>query len=143
MDIELFDKNRHDINEVKVLLSMATGDQTPENLDSFLFEYYSDDNHLLFVSSEANIIIAIIGFDCSGKPSGIIKHLAVLPAHRRCGIGRHLILETAGALGLSTVELETDQDAVGFYHACGFTSTEIESNYPGIRRFRCIGNMLE
>ena len=143
MDIEIFNTNRHNIDEVKAILSMAMDNPTPENLDSLLFEFYSDDNHLLFVSSEANSIAGIIGIDCSGKPLGIIKHLAVKTAKRRQGIGRHLINETAKALGISDVELETDQDAVGFYHACGFTSTEIERNYPGIHRFRCTRNMLE
>jgi N-acetylglutamate synthase-like GNAT family acetyltransferase len=143
MNIEIFDTNRHNVNEVKVLLSMAMGNPTPENLDSLLFEFYSDDNHPFFVSLENNIITGIIGIDCSGKPSGIIQHLAVLPVNRQHGIGRYLINQTAKVLGLSTIELETDQDAVDFYHACGFTSTEVECNYPGIHRFRCTRNMLE
>ncbi|UCC17375.1 MAG: GNAT family N-acetyltransferase, partial [Dehalococcoidales bacterium] len=105
--------------------------------------FYPHNNHVLFVSSENNIITGIIGIDCSVKPSGVIKHLAVSPANRRRGIGRSLITETAKVLGLSTMELETDQDAVGFYNACGFTTTEVESKYPGIHRFRCIRNMIE
>lgn len=143
MDLELFDINRHDVDEVKVILSIAIGNPTLEKLDSVLLEFYSIDNHLLFVSSENNIITGIIGVDSTNKPSGYIKHLAVLPANRRQGIGRHLINETAKALRLSSMELETDQDAVEFYNACGFTSKEIERKYPGIHRFRCIRNMIE
>ena len=143
MDIELFNTDRHDAGEVKELLSMAKGDQTPENLDSLLYEYYSNAKHLLFISSENNIITGIIGIDCSGKPLGIIKHLAVSPVNRRSGIGRWLINETSNALELSSIELETDQDAIGFYRACGFSSIEVESNYPGIHRFRCTRNMIE
>ncbi|HEY93372.1 MAG TPA: GNAT family N-acetyltransferase [Dehalococcoidia bacterium] len=143
MYIELFDINRHDVHEVKEILFMATGNPTSENLDSLLFEYYSNDNHSLFICKENNIITGIIGIDCSGKPLGFIKHLAVLPENRRRGIGGHLINETAKVLGLSIIELETDQDAVEFYIACGFSSKEIKSKYPGIRRFRCVKNMIE
>lgn len=143
MDIELFNIDRHDVDAVKIILSMAIGNPTPEILDSLLFEFYSDDNHPLYVSLENNRITGIIGIDCSGKPSGIIKHLAVLPVNRRRGTGRCLINQTAKVLGLSTIELETDQDAVEFYITCGFSSKEIESNYPGIHRFRCIRNMIE
>ena len=82
MDIEIFDTNRHNVNEVKAILSTAIGDPTPERLDSLLFEFYSDDNHLLFVSLENNIITGIIGIDCSGRPSGIIRHLAVSPGNQ-------------------------------------------------------------
>ncbi|MBN2075563.1 MAG: GNAT family N-acetyltransferase [Dehalococcoidales bacterium] len=143
MDIELFDTNKHDIDEIKVILSMATGDPTPENLDSLLGDFYTSDNRLLFIASINHVITGIIGIDRSGKSSGLIKHLAVLPKNRKHGIGRCLINETAKVLGLSTIELETDQDAVDFYHACGFTSIEIESKYPGIHRFRCTRNMIE
>ena len=143
MDIELFDINRHDADEVKAVLSMALGNPTPENLDSLLNDFYTRDDQMMFIASENNTISGIIGIDCSGKPSGYINHLAVLQAHRRRGIGRSLIDETAKALGLSTMELETDQDAVEFYYACGFTSKEIESKYPGIRRFKCVKNMIE
>ena len=143
MDIELFDTNRHDVDEVREILSMATGDPTPENLDSLLGDFYTSDNRLLFIASINHVITGIIGIDFSGKPSGVIDHLAVLPKNRNRGIGRCLINETARMPGLCTIELETDQDAVEFYKACGFTSKEIESNYPGIRRFRCTRNMIE
>ena len=143
MDIELFDTNKHDVDEVKVILSMATGEQTPENLESLLEDFSTSDNRLLFIGLINDVITGIIGIDCSEKPSGLITHLAVLPKNRKRGIGRHLINETAKVLGLSTMELETDQDAVDFYQACGFTATEVESKYPGIHRFRCTRNMIE
>ena len=143
MDIELFDIQRHDVNAVKTILSMAIGDPIPETLHSLLFEFYSDDDHPLFLSLENNHITGIIGIDCSKKPSGIIEHLAVLPEYRRHGVGRFLIDQTEKILELSSIELETDQYAVDFYRACGFNSAEVERNYPGIHRFRCIRNMIE
>ncbi|UCD09722.1 MAG: GNAT family N-acetyltransferase [Dehalococcoidales bacterium] len=143
MDIELYDINRHDVDAIKIILSMAMGNPNPEDLNSLLFDFYTRNDQMMFIASENDTVSGIIGIDCSGKPSGYINHLAVLPANRRRGIGRSLIVETAKVLGLSTMELETDQDAVEFYNACGFNSKEIESNYPGIRRFRCVKNMIE
>ena len=70
MDIELFDINRHDVDAIKIILSMAMGNTKPEDLDSLLFEFYSDDNHPFFVYLENNMITGIIGLDYSGYPSG-------------------------------------------------------------------------
>ena len=40
-------------------------------------------------------------------------------------------------LSLKSVALETDQNAVDFYRACGFTVMKIISRWPGIHRFLC------
>jgi ribosomal protein S18 acetylase RimI-like enzyme len=143
MQIEVFNKSRHNPETVKQILAMAMGNPTPENLVSLIDDFYNDDNHSLFVAFEGSMPIGAIGIDQTDKSMGYITHLAVLPRKRKQGIGRRLINGVAEKLELSWLELETDQEAVGFYEACGFDTTEIESRYPGIRRFKCIRNMIE
>ena len=142
--IEKYDQSRHDSEAVKELLSLAMGSPTPEKLQKLLSEFYSHDGHTLYITSNNNQLTGIIGIDNTASPHGWITHLAVRPDSRMKGIGRNLINQTAADLSLQSVALETDQDAVDFYRACGFEIAEIASRWPGIRRFRCIrGEMPE
>ena len=57
---------------------------------------------------------------------GNIYRLAVVPAHRRQGLGKRLVdealrrLQAAGAARLSAVVVEDDEDAVAFWTALGW-----------------------
>jgi ribosomal protein S18 acetylase RimI-like enzyme len=60
------------------------------------------------------------------------------------GIGKNLVEQTMSILELESVALTTDQNAVGFYRACGFNDVEIYSPWPETRRYRCTkGQMPE
>jgi len=143
MIIEEFDRNRHSLSDIKDLLSMAVGNPTPDKLKQLMNEFYTGENHTLFIAIDNGKIIGIIGFDINNKPNGVITHLAVNSERRRQGIGSYLISHTVKLIGLTDIEVETDQEAVGFYNACKFEITEIVSQYPGVRRFRCSKNMIE
>jgi len=142
--IEKYNKIKHDTEAVKDLLDMAMGRPTPENINKFLDGFYSEKGHNLFIALDKVEITGIMGLDDTASPYGWILHLAVRPDVRMRGIGRKLIVDTMKALSLKSVALETDQDAIGFYRACGFEVVEIKSRWPGVRRFRCTrGNMPE
>ncbi len=138
MLIEEFDKSRHKPEKVKELLSIAAGSPTPEKLERLVGKFYMSANHTLFIGKDGGEIVGVIGIDCSNSPSGIINHIAVIPDRRKRGFGSHLISYVIKKLELESIEAETDQDAVGFYLACGFRTEKIERRYPGVRRFRCI-----
>jgi len=116
---------------------MAMGRPTPERLQILLDEFYNTAGHTLFVTLDKDKIIDIIGIDYTAAPYWWILHIAVHPDSRKQGIGRGLINRTAEKLSLKSVALETDGDSVGFYRACGFTAVEIQSKWPGVRRYRC------
>jgi ribosomal protein S18 acetylase RimI-like enzyme len=143
MTIEEFDRKRHDTRTVSDLLAMAIGASTPEKLQKLLDVFYSEDGHVIFVSLDGNTITGVIGLDYTATPHGWITHLAVRPELRKQGIGRRLIEHLADRVGLESIGLETDQDAVGFYRACAFEVKEIPSQWPGVRRFRCFKSMID
>jgi N-acetylglutamate synthase-like GNAT family acetyltransferase len=140
--LEKYDKTRHDANEVKDLLAMAVGYPTPERLKNLLGIIYDIQGLKLYINTEQGKITGVIGVDDSASPHGWILHLAVHPDHRLQGAGRNIIFGLMQMLSLVSVGLETDQDGVGFYRACGFNAMEVHSKWPGVHRFRCTyGNM--
>jgi ribosomal protein S18 acetylase RimI-like enzyme len=158
--IEQFDRTRHNTEEVKNLLAMALGPSSPERLRKLLDNVYDLEGYLLFVTLSRGkvtgpviphlplitgpVVTGIIGIDDSASPHGWILHLAVHPDYRKQEIGRSLISQAMELFSFTSVGLETDQDAVNFYRACGFTATEIHSKWPGVHRFRCTrGNQPE
>ena len=142
MLIEELDKSRHNLGDVKELLAMAMGNPTPEKLTKLLNEFYTSDVRSIFIAEHNNKIVGIIGIDFTDRLFGFITHLAVLPDMRMQGIGNKLLNHVTTSLELNKIRLETDQDAVDFYRACGFETEEIESQYPGVRRFRCVKNIV-
>jgi ribosomal protein S18 acetylase RimI-like enzyme len=136
--IEKYDRIRHNTEDVKSLLAMAVGRPTDGRLKKLLDVVYDIEGYLLYVTSEQGKITGIIGVDNSASPHGWILHLATHPDYRKQGIGRGLINEVMALLSLTSVGLETDQDTVNFYRACGFTAVEIPSKWQGVHRFRCI-----
>jgi ribosomal protein S18 acetylase RimI-like enzyme len=136
--IEQYDKNRHNPEEVKSLLAMAVGYPTPEKLRNLLDFVYDIEGQFLFVTSDKDRIIGIIGVDVTAAPHGWILHLAVHPDYRKRGVGKGLIDQIMTELSLKSVSLEAGRDAVNFYRACGFTVMEIRSKWPGIQRYLCI-----
>ena len=134
--LEVFDPARHSPGDVKGLLAMAEGYQTPERLDEVLGEYATKKDYALFVASVSSRITGLIGINTGKQPFGTITHLAVHSGFRRQGTGRWMIREAVRRTGLDTVAVETDDDAVGFYRRCGFAMTEIESRWPGVRRYQ-------
>lgn len=141
--IEEFHKSKHDPADIKVLLTMAVGRPTIDKLSYLVDEFYASKGRTMFVAINNNSIIGVIGMDYSNRPYGFITHIAVIPDMRRKGIASRLIKYATAALELADIEAETDQDGVGFYHACCFETREIESLYLGIRRYKCIRRLNE
>ena len=140
MLIEKLDRDRHNLEDIKRLLALAITYPTRERLEQLMEEFYAEEGRTIFVAVKDGKAIGIIGMVHGNRARGVIAHLAVHPDTRRQGIGRRLIDNAVAALGLKDIEAETDQDAVGFYRACGFETREIESQYPGVQRFRCVYN---
>jgi N-acetylglutamate synthase-like GNAT family acetyltransferase len=139
--IEGYDKNKHDIGQLKALLALAVGRPTVEKLTYLIDQFYASEGRSIFVSVKKDVITGIIGIEHNGGSHGFITHLAVRPDMRKKGIASRLIKHVTSAFGLERIESETDQKAVEFYTACGFQTGEINSPYAGIRRFRCVKSL--
>ena len=136
--IERYSKDRHNTVEVKTLLSLAVGRPTLDKMAYLIDQFYASTGRTMFVYSRNGRITGVIGVEYTRSSCGFITHLAVHPALRKKGIGEKLIKHVAKIMELDEIEAETDQDAVGFYDACGFTTREINSPYSGLRRYRCV-----
>jgi ribosomal protein S18 acetylase RimI-like enzyme len=66
--------------------------------------------------------------------SGRLTALAVARPWRGLGIGRAVLDAAFTHLDLATMKAETDEEAVGFYRACGFSVTSLGHRYPGVER---------
>ncbi len=142
MLIEEIDKRRHNLKSIKDILALAVFRPTPEKLKQLMDEFYTSDGHAIFIAIDSGEVIGVIGIDTTDRPLGLITHIAVLPDKQRQGVGSRLINHTAEMLELETIEVETDQDTIDFYVACGFKTKEIESQYSGVRRFWCVKGVI-
>ena len=89
----------------------------------------SQDAHLQILRNSAHVALAmeptgqVVGYATAisdGLLSSYISLLEVLPAHRRQGVGTHLVRELLQQLsGLYSVNLHCDAELVPFYEALG------------------------
>ena len=136
MLIEEFDKNRHDSTAVSELLAMAVGLPTPKKLANLMDNFYSSEDRRIFLTLDDEKPIGMLGIDFTNHSHGVITHLATAPERRKQGIAVSLINHVARKLKLKDIVAETDQDAVEFYRVIGFKTEEIESRWPGVKRFK-------
>jgi ribosomal protein S18 acetylase RimI-like enzyme len=81
---------------------------------------------------------AVVGqMTVARTPNALIESISVDSRHQRSGVGRFLIQGYLDIYKDSTLEAETDGDAVGFYHRLGFKIRSLGEKYPGIQRFLC------
>ena len=66
--------------------------------------------------------------ESGGTPE--IVGIAVHGRQRRRGIGKHMIRHAMESERLERVGAQTDDDAVGFYRACGFSIEKVIKAYP-------------
>ncbi|NLN18159.1 MAG: GNAT family N-acetyltransferase [Firmicutes bacterium] len=66
-----------------------------------------------------------------------IESMSVRAEYRRKGVGRFLLHGLRTRLHARVMVVETDDDAVGFYHRCGFRVRSLGEVYPGTVRYRC------
>lgn len=62
--------------------------------------------------------------------------IAVEPDHRRKGFGKTMLMDALRRSGRRPLTAETDEDALGFYKACGFKMVGRRKQPNGIFRYR-------
>ncbi len=116
---------------LKNILALSVGFPTPEKIETILQHYSLASNFYLLGCFQQDILVGIVGFQCS-EAAIIINHLAVHESYQKRGVGRQLIEELVKQKLPLTVSAETDGDTVDFYKKCGFFCTEHSTKY-GLR----------
>jgi ribosomal protein S18 acetylase RimI-like enzyme len=117
------------------LLALAIGNPTPEKIQTVISSYSESDHYLVGCFVE-NKLVGVIGFEITDAHKAVIRHLAVDEHCRGQGIGKKLIEDIAKRYDLYCLEVETDNDAIGFYRKCNFVCEKFDKD--GMERFRCI-----
>ena len=111
----------------EVLALWRTAGAEPSHTDDVesITQLVTHDAKALIVAEDAGRIVGSIIAGWDGW-RGSIYRLAVVPGHRRRGLGRELLaaaeqrLAEAGAARLQAIVVETDSQATGFWRATGW-----------------------
>jgi len=79
-------------------------------------------------------VLAVVEYYIRGDGAVYIANIAVTEECRGQGIGRAVVAALREKYALP-IELETDDDAIGFYRKCGFDAEPFEEY--GVRRWKC------
>ena len=131
-------KPQLDKPSVRELPSFCVGFPTPSILETICQRYRTDEARHLLGMEEDEQVIACLGFRLEQAHHAVIHCIAVIPSHRRQGVGMSLLRGVSAQFQLQFIAAETDVDAVGFYRQCGFEITSLGEVYPGTERFRCV-----
>ncbi|MFS0554867.1 GNAT family N-acetyltransferase [Brevibacillus sp. 179-C9.3 HS] len=129
-------KGYRDRDKIKSLLAECMWPDN-EKIERELTQYIESDERMLLGKFTEAELVGIIGYITGANGEGVIKHIAVKSTCRGMGLGRAMISELLHNRGLSKIQAETDQEAVGFYRKAGFVVTSLGEKYPGVERFSC------
>lgn len=123
--------------DLKRVLAYAVGKTDETHLSRLLADTYSQPQRKLLALMDGSKVVGVLGFERRDAVSAVLLHLAVAPAYRKQGLGRYLLVSMVSADGISRLDAETDDDAVGFYRRCGFRIQSLGEKYPGVARYLC------
>lgn len=132
---EIRDAHPHEWDAAAVILAPAVGDGTAgaarQRMDAVAGE------------AKTAVIVGLLDHRIVGayllKRDGMANEIALIavePAERKRGIGRHLLQDALRRSGKRPLVAETDEDALGFYKACGFKLVGRRKQPDGTFRYR-------
>lgn len=137
IDISRFLPSVVSSREVTALLAEAVGNPTESELEKLVETCRPAGYPALWIASYADRPIGVMRLNCQDRSHCTITHIAVDANLRGQGIGRKFIEFIRDELDFRQAEAETDDDAIGFYRACGFKVESIQQNSFSIQRYRC------
>lgn len=109
--------------------------------DAFLQELYSHKARIFFALDDIELLGQVTVIEKVDNPvqgnDVVIKSISVRPDYRKKGIGRYMLQNLLSHLHTAVLVAETDDEAVGFYHQCGFRIRSLGEVYPGTIRYHC------
>lgn len=138
IQISRYQRGTSQREEILALLAESVGQSTESALAELVDSCKPDDYPAIWIASGSDRPIGVMRLDSEDRTRCTITHIAVDKDLRSRGVGRLLIEFILDDLGFRQVEAETDDDARGFYEACGFIAKSIGENRYGIQRYRCL-----
>ena len=123
--------------EVQAVLSCCVWQPDDERMSGVLAEYHKDYNQHLYGFLLDDRVAGCIGIRLNGAGRAQIRHIAVHPDYRLCGIAKKMVQRVCAQWSLRYLHAETDDAAVGFYDRCGFSVDDLGEKFPGVRRYQC------
>jgi ribosomal protein S18 acetylase RimI-like enzyme len=118
------------------ILSLSVGNPTPSKIAAIWRNYASESGRGLIAVREGTTYIGGLGFR-HGPEVLEITNIAVLARSQQKGIGRLLIETLVTKFPRIAIEAETDEEAVGFYKANGFSTTPCKRRPQFTNRWTC------
>ncbi len=117
------------------ILSPATGEGTAFAAAAKIEELLSSDKAALYGGFIRHELVAVYGIRRDGM-SNEVPIIAVREDHRRRGIGRTLLQDALRRSGKRPLVVETDDEGLPFYKACGFKLFGKRPHPSGTVRYR-------
>ena len=123
--------------EVRHVMSLSMFQPTPESIARAV-ERCRGENRELWGMVDGGRVLGVVGYYIRGDHVLYIANISVIEERRGQGIGRAMIAALRERHALP-IELETDDDAVGFYRKCDFDAAPFEKTYGEdvVRRWKC------
>lgn len=118
-----------------VILAPATGAGTAESATAVIETLLAEDKAALYGGFVRHELVAAYGIRRDGM-SNEIPIVAVREDHRRRGIGRALLQDALRRSGKRPLVVETDDEGLPFYKACGFKLFGKRPHPSGRMRYR-------
>lgn len=121
--------------EAAAILAPAMGPGTIERGRAIVAEARSDPDSAVYGLTVGGALVAVYVLR-KARLMNEIACLAVAEGHRRRGHGRACLYDALLRSGRRPLVVETDDDALGFYKACGFKLVGKRKSPGGVVRYR-------
>jgi ribosomal protein S18 acetylase RimI-like enzyme len=117
------------------VLAPATGKGTSEAALEKIAAYGSESKFAVYGGFLERDLVAAYVLRRDGMANDVAL-IAVVPEQRKRGIGKILLQDALRRSGKRPLAAETDEDALGFYKACGFKLVGRRPHPSGVIRYR-------
>ena len=127
-------KSRLDDPEVRRVRTLSMFQPpNPESVERVI-ERCRRESRQLWGFEENGRVLGVVEYEIREEKILYIAGIAVIEERRNQGLGRAMLAALCEKHNLP-IELETDDDAIGFYQKCNFTSEPFHQN--GVQRWKC------
>jgi N-acetylglutamate synthase-like GNAT family acetyltransferase len=130
-----------DDENIRTLVLQAIYKSDTKKIEAFL-RTIDFEKTKLYCADENGQTIGLLVASQKDKDLLEITNIVTAKSKRRSGVGRALVTDLIAKNPNTKIEAETNNDAVGFYHALGFRILCLGEKYPEVVRYKCIFDHL-
>lgn len=119
------------------LLAMCLVAPTLGKIQDVAQSIYGKSQGQFYILEIDEIPVGIIGGSEIDKGHFVLRHVAVVPEHRRKGYGKRLFKHAVAQRDYSSIEAEVGDEAVDFLRGNGFTCKIIKDHPLDLKRYNC------